>query len=127
MIKETIISIVIIGIIIFFEFYTQNYIEKSVNIMTQLLEELKFEIEQENIDNATAKIEQLEKKWYEIHEKLAYYIEHDELEKVDSAIVQMNSYIKTKEFSLAIAQLEEGKFVLDHIEDKNKLNLQNIF
>lgn len=62
-----------------------------------------------------------------MHKKLAYYIEHDELEKVDTAIVTMKSYIKTNDYSLAIAELEEGKFVLEHIKDKNSFNLQNIF
>ena len=127
MIKETIISIVIISLIIFLEIFTQRYTEKSVTIMSELLEELKLEISNGNIEGTKNKMENLDKKWYEIHDKLAYYIEHDELEKIDSAIVQMNSYIETKDYSLAIAQLEEGKFVLDHIEDKTKFNLQIIF
>ena len=63
----------------------------------------------------------------EQHDKLAYYIEHDELEKVDTAIINMKSYIETKEYSSAVANLDEGKFILEHIEDKNAFNLVNIF
>ena len=66
-------------------------------------------------------------KWRDMHKKMAYYIEHDELEKVDTAIVKMKSYIENNEITLSIAELEEAKFVLEHIQEKNSFNLQNIF
>ena len=69
----------------------------------------------------------LDEKWDEKHDKLAYYIEHDELEKVDTAIVQVKSFVENEEIPSAIAELETGKFVLEHIERKYKFNLQNIF
>ena len=62
-----------------------------------------------------------------MHYKLAYYIEHDELEKVDTAIITMKSYIETEDYSSAVAELDEGKFVLEHIQKKNAFNLQNVF
>ena len=73
------------------------------------------------------KIEELDNKWDYRHNKLAYYIEHDELEKVDTAIVQVKSFVENDDISSAMAELETGKFVLEHIERKYKFNLQNIF
>ena len=58
---------------------------------------------------------------------MAYYFEHDELEKVHTAIVKMKSYVETGNFSEATAELQEGKFVIEHIQEKNSFNLQNIF
>ena len=127
MIKEAIICIVIIIMIFSLDMFTQKYTEKSVSKMTRLLVDLKTEILSQNIDTAKEKINEIDDNWHNMHDKLAYYIEHDELEKVDSAIVQMNSYIETKDYSSAIAELEEGKFVLEHIQDKTSFNLQNIF
>lgn len=49
------------------------------------------------------------------------------LEKVDTAIVQVKSFVENEEIPSAIAELETGKFVLEHIERKYKFNLQNIF
>lgn len=127
MYKEIIICIFIIILIIGLDIVTQNYTKKSTIEITECLSELKNEIENENLENAKLKIEELDQKWDNKHDKLAYYIEHDELEKVDTAIVQVKSFVENDDIPSAIAELETGKFVLEHIERKYKFNLQNIF
>lgn len=127
MYKETIICIFIIILIIGLDIITQNYTKKSTIEITDCLSKLKDEIENENLENAKLKIEELDNKWDNRHDKLAYYIEHDELEKVDTAIVQVKSFVENDDIPSAMAELETGKFVLEHIEKKYKFNLQNIF
>lgn len=127
MYKETIICIFIIILIIGLDIITQNYTQKSTIEITDCLSKLKDEIENENLENAKLKIEELDNKWDNRHDKLAYYIEHDELEKVDTAIVQVKSFVENDDIPSAMAELETGKFVLEHIERKYKFNLQNIF
>ena len=127
MYKETIICTIIIILIIVLDILTQNYTKKSTIEITDCLSKLKDEIENENLENAKLKIEELDNKWDNRHNKLAYYIEHDELEKVDTAIVQVKSFVENDDIPSAIAELETGKFVLEHIERKYKFNLQNIF
>lgn len=127
MYKETIICIFIIILIIILDIFTQNYTKKSSNEIIECLSELKIEIENDNLKKAQEKIEELDKKWDNKHDKLAYYIEHDELEKVDTAIVQVKSFIENDDIPSAVAEIETGKFVLEHIERKYKFNLQNIF
>lgn len=127
MYKETIICIFIIILIIGLDIITQNYTKKSTMEITDCLSKLKDEIENENLENAKLKIEELDNKWDNRHDKLAYYIEHDELEKVDTAIVQVKSFVENDDIPSAMAELETGKFVLEHIEKKYKFNLQNIF
>ena len=78
----------------------------------------------EQIDN---KVKSLDENGGKKHDALAYYIEHDELEKVDTAIVSLKSYVETKDYSSAVAELDEGKFVLEHIQKKNAFNLENVF
>ena len=94
MYKETIICIFIIILIIGLDIITQNYTKKSTIEITDCLSKLKDEIENENLENAKLKIEELDNKWDNRHDKLAYYIEHDELEKVDTAIVQVKSFVE---------------------------------
>lgn len=127
MYKETIICVFIIILIIVLDILTQNYTKNSTIEITECLSQLGEEIKNENLENAKEKIEELDKKWNNKHDKLAYYIEHDELEKVDTAIVQVKSFVENDDIPSAIAELEIGKFVLEHIEQKYKFNLQNIF
>jgi len=129
--KETIICIIIVIAIVISNIVTQNYTIDSVKELTDDLTELKSELEkqeddisQENIKN---KIQETEDNWKDRHEKLAYYIEHDELEKVETNITALKSFIVANEYAEAVSELDKSVFVLKHIEDKYAFNLQNIF
>ena len=73
------------------------------------------------------KKEEIKKEWENRYDKLAYFIEHDELEKVKTDLTALNSFIETKEYAEAISELDKCVFILKHIEDKYAFNLQNVF
>lgn len=127
MLKEAIICIIIVVGILGLEFYTQNFTSKTVSEITEQFDELKENISNQKIEQANQDIDNIWSKWEQKQKKLAFYIEHDELEKVHTAIVKMKSYITTENFSEALAELEDGKFVIEHIQEKNSFNLQNVF
>lgn len=127
MYKETIICIIIIVVIITLDFFTQNYTTKTARDITENLTELKEDIENNDTDSTQKKLKQLDEKWDEKHDKLAYYIEHDEIEKIDTAFIKVKSFVENDDIPSAVAELETSKFVLEHIEKKYKFNLQNIF
>ena len=129
MIKELIISIFIIILIFVGDAVTQNYTKESVEEVSIGLKELREELIENDIKFEKVKdaIDKIHDNWDNKYEKLAYYIEHDELEKVHTSIVKMKSYVENENFSEAMAELEEGKFVIEHIQEKNSFNLQNIF
>ena len=77
--------------------------------------------------SGTARYELINNKKNPKKAELSYFIEHDELEKVSNAIIEMKSHIETETFTDAIAELEEGIFVLKHIQERNALDLKNIF
>ena len=127
MIKEIVICIIIIVSILGLEFYTQNFTEKTVKEITEIFSKIEGYMKNQDIEQRDKEVEEIANRWEEKQKKLAYYIEHDELEKVHTAIVTMTSYIETDNFSNAMAVLEEGKFIIEHIQEKNAFNLQNIF
>ena len=131
MYKETIFSIIIIIIVVVGNIVTQNYTNYSVKKATSELEKLKQELSTEtekiNWNEVENKFANMQKEWRKDFEKLAYYTEHDELEKVDTNLTGLRSYIETKEEIEAINELEKSVFILKHIEDKYSFNLQNIF
>lgn len=127
MYKELIICTVIIIIIVTLDIFLQNYTKTSTMEIEELLSEIKESIENKDTDSQKDKLNELDKTWEEKHNKLAYYIEHDELENVDSSIVKVRYFLENGDIPSAIAELETGKFVLKHIEDKYKFNFQNIF
>ena len=127
MFKETVICIVIVVLIFSLDMFTQRYTDKTTVEITEVFSELKDLAVKEDKEKMETKIAELDEKWNNKHDKLAYYIEHDELEKVDTAIVSAKSYIQTEDYPSAASELDVGKFVLEHIQEKYKFNLVNIF
>lgn len=131
--KEIIVCIIIVIAIIVGNIITQNYTVKSIGILSEELEELKKDVieaednGEEVNENIKNKKEEIKKEWENRHDKLAYFIEHDELEKVETDLTALNSFIETKEYAEAISELDKCVFVLKHIEDKYAFNLQNVF
>ena len=74
-----------------------------------------------------SKVKEVRDDWENRHDKLAYYIEHDELEKVETNLVALNGFIESSKYSDAISELDKSVFVLKHIEDKYAFNLENVF
>ena len=130
--KEIIICMVIVIVIIVGNIVTQNYTVKSVEKLSQQFEELKVDLkevrEKQEVSKQTKeKMERVQENWKERHNKLAYFIEHDELEKVEDNLTGIKSFIETQEYAEAISQLDKGVFILKHIEEKYDFNLENIF
>lgn len=127
--KEIIICIVIVILVIIGNIITQNYTNKSVDKTSKQLQELREEIIKKdvNLDYANEKIKNICTVWGEQHEKLAFYIEHDELEKVKTSITGLKGYIEVEEYSQAVPELDKTAFILEHIQNKTTINLKNIF
>lgn len=131
MIKELIISIVIVVLIFIGNAFTENYTKESVEETSNNLAELREEIikneDEVNFELSKDKIDEIYEKWNAKHEKLAYYIEHDELEKVKAGLTGLRGYIEKQEYSEAIPELDKNVYILEHIKDKTAFNLKNIF
>ena len=125
--KELIICIVLVILIIIGDIITQNYTKNTVNYLTGELENLGKSLSAKDDNKAYEKISEIDNKWKKAHDKLAYYIEHDELEKVETNFTACKSLAKNGEYEQAISELEKTVYVLDHITDKYSFNLVNIF
>lgn len=129
MYKEWIICFIVIIVIVIANIITQNYTKNSVDIMDKKLEELKQELIKEEIqkEKIEEKMQEVMNIWKEKYEKLAYYIEHDELEKVETELTSLNAHIEVEEYEEGVPELEKSIFILNHIKDKFKFDIKNIF
>lgn len=129
MLKEMAVCVVILISIFTFDFKTQEYTEKTIEDTTSKLETLREELIKEDKDNEKLlkDMEKIYNEWLGYHEKLAYFIEHDELEKVETDMVALKGSVNVKEYEMAVSELDKSVYVLQHIEDKYKFELVNIF
>ena len=132
MTKELIISVIIIIVIIAGDIFTTKYTNKSIKTTTQSLSEIRKEIEKEkeediDADKLKEQIRDIRNEWNKKHKKLAIYIEHDELEKIETDLAGLNGYLDKEEYGDSMAQLDISVYVLEHIKNKTTLSLINIF
>ena len=93
MLREGIICIVIVIMIFIGNIVTQNYTKSSVEELSKNLEELRIDLEKENNEKAILeKIDKVNQEWRNRHDKLAYYIEHKELELVETNMTALKSF-----------------------------------
>lgn len=126
MFKEIIISIIIIISIFSLDFVTQNYTNESVSQTSEMLTDLKEKINKGE-DNLNNNLKEITVSWKDKRKKLAYFIEHDELEKVDVNLTNIRSYIEVSDFDMAIYSIDEAEYILEHIKQKNTFSLVNVF
>ena len=125
--KEIIIVFIIIIMIFATDILTQNFTKKSISLINEKLDNIKTTIINNETNDLKSEIKNLDENWTDINNKMSFYIEHDELEKVNTSLVKIKSYIEFEEYSEAVPELEECKYILDHIKEKQRLKIINLF
>ena len=127
MIKELIIIIVVVTLVIVLDVISNNYLKQSVTELSNELYILKSHILEEKQKEAEKQMKRVKDKWKEKYKVMAYYIEHDELEKVETELTRLSANIDVKEYNHCIEEIEASIFILDHIGQKEKLDIISIF
>ena len=132
--KEIIISIIVITMVIIGNIVTQNNTKKTVAKLNEKLANLKNSLidviddnkkKDENYLKYKEKSSDIRNRWDEMQELLSFYIEHDELEKVEAQLAVINGQMESKLYDEAVVEIERCKFILEHIADKTAF--KNIF
>lgn len=129
MYKEIIICSIIIVFVVILNIITMNYTQNVVEVICSDLNNLKNDLLEEKEENKVIKnnYKEVMDKWKEKYEVLAYYIEHDELEKVETELTALEASIDVDEYEDGIENLDRCIFILNHIKDKYSLDIKNIF
>lgn len=128
--REIIITVITILIIIFGDIVTQNYTKKCVKETNDSLIDLKQKIlnkKENNKDDLKSYSEYIYTNWRNNTKGLAYYIEHNELEKIDIQIQIITADLEAETSEDAISEIEQAIYLLHHIEEKRAFKLKNVF
>ncbi len=152
--KKEIITICIIIILIVIahavtQIYTQNFFDSISEDLSIVEEKMLSEVDDKNVvydvkndkddsDDKTSEktinkaeieddIKNVEKKWREKYNYFANFVEHDELEKVETQLISIKANAGVGNFDKCVDEIEKCKFIIKHIEEKDSLKIVNIF
>lgn len=128
MYKELIIIVIIITLVITGDVITQKYTEDCVKEINDELAVLRENILKDSSDeNIKIAMNKIEESWEGRKQKLVLYLEHDELEKVSVQLADIRGKIDVTEIKEGISEIDKCVFLLNHVKEKEKFNIKNIF
>ena len=127
MYKELIIIIVVIILIVGLDVITNKYTKETLQILSGDLKILREYILDEDKEKSKDQMKKIKENWEQRYKILAFYIEHDELEKVETEMVKLQADIDVEEFKHCVSELETIIFILEHIQEKEEMHLRSVF
>ena len=125
--REYCIIVVILVIVLTIDYVTDKNLGDSVTWMREGILSIENKCKENNETEAQEEFSELEKKWKEEEKRLALFVEHNELEKISGDIVLIQSNFETNDTDELFQNIANLKFMLVHIEEKNRLKLKNVF
>lgn len=129
MYKEIVVCVLVIALIISMDLISNNYTKEVFSNLNESLGILRNQMEEENKDKnkINEEVKKVEEQWNKNLNILSCYIEHNELEKVARQITVIKGNIDVEEYAQAIPQLDECVYIINHIVDKERVLIRNLF
>lgn len=123
--KEIILCGVIVLSIIIGDILMQKYTNNSLNHINYKLADIKEEINSKENFNME-EIREVDDEWEKNFKVLTCYLEHDELEKIKTQLVIITTGMELKDKEFVIEEIDRAIYIIDHMEAKGMLKLDNI-
>ena len=129
--KDACIIIAIILIIVAGDIWMQTYLTRTADEIGKKLQELKHNTilakETDNRDEIKNEVSEIEKKWEEISKTWSTIVVHQEIDNIEQALKKSKSNIEEGYLGNALEEIETTIFFVEHIKEREKLSLKNIF
>ena len=129
--REFTIIFIILIIIIGGALYIDKYLENSSKELSGMLEDLKEKVnlveEEGDVEEIKKEAEKAYNRWEETEEKWAFIVLHSELDLIETSFIRMKAQIEEGEISRSIEEIDASIFLVNHISEKEKFCLKNIF
>lgn len=126
MFKEIMICFLVFIFVFGVNVFTKKCTEDSINIINEKLEKVKNSILDSN-EEYRKNIDETFDIWDEKKKCLEFFIEHEELEKIELELRELKAKDTSKSLEDGLINVEKAKFLLNHIKEKYRLKIQNIF
>lgn len=123
-VKEFIGLALIIVFVITIEIITVKITKNSLKNIDDKISQIQKWESDEQLEES---IKNLSNTWDEEEKRLSCYMEHNELEEISKLVNSLEFQIENNKKDNINQTVDEIKFKMEHIENKQKIKLENIF
>ena len=129
--KDTIIIVAIILVIVLGDIVTKNYLNKTVYELLTSLETLKEKVIEAKQTNEREEIKKemeiVGQKWENTSRICSIIVVHQEIDNIEQALTRGKPSINYGILEDALQEIETAIFFSEHVKEREKLSLKNIF
>lgn len=119
--------IVLLAVIIGASIFSSRILASSSEKLQQQISEIERNTSEGNWEKAEESITSVEKDWEKLEKTWAKLIDHMEIDQIDNTLSRLTKYIETQDKPLALAEAAALKKYIEHIPEKESLQLKNLF
>lgn len=126
--KEILIIISILLIIVISSICTYRFLDNSSKDLEEKLNNLKIKIGEKTEKEEISKIaNSIYLDWKDTNEKWSNLVLHTEIDSIETALIRAKSKIDIDKVDESLEDIDTAIFLINHIKEKEKTNLKNIF
>ncbi|WP_246582961.1 DUF4363 family protein [Clostridium simiarum] len=124
--RNVIISFSLFIIMILAMIFSINYLNKTCDSLRDTCDKLEESISNENWDNSYEDSLKFLDDIQKNSKLISIFIDHEELDNISNELYKLTQYIKGESKEESLASLHVIKFYLNHVQELQKINIQNI-
>jgi hypothetical protein len=125
--KNVIILVTTILVLFIAGIWQIKYIKESSIYVISDVEYATNLLENNNFNGANNHISELENTWENMKKIWSIFIAHDEIDDIETALVNFKTYTKSQNKEEALVYSEQLKQNLNHISKKQEIRFENVF
>jgi len=118
---------VVFALVLALGLFTLDGLGDSAGKMVAGFDGLESAIASGNWEEAAESIGKMQDLWSGYKGWWAIVVDHQEIDNIDMALVRVNKYVNMHDRAMAAGELAVLRQMLEHIPDKERVNLKNIF
>lgn len=129
--KDIIIVIFVLIAIFCCNMLVQKHLENTSQRVISKLEVLKEKTiemkDTEEREELKKHFAEIENEWNRVHKTWSIIVMHEELDNIEEALIKTKSSINDGDLENSLAEIETAMFFINHVLEREKVTLENIF
>jgi hypothetical protein len=125
--KQVIILIAVTVILILSGIWEIKYFDESSQYVLSDVGYIKNAVANNNFKLAKAHIAELNKTWDDVKNVWSMFIEHQEIDNIEEAMMKFKSYVETENKEESIVYAESLDNLYRHVSDREDIDPSNVF